>query len=95
MDDKKVTPIRPGVSVKSKPKKLSRGQREEARIKDRLHDFQFRVGRAAALARSMALALEHAGVGVITFEIEATEGCLGVAELLDGIRDEMYNLSQA
>ena len=40
----------------------------------------------------MALALDGA---VLEFEIEATEGCLGVAELLDGIRDEMYNLSQS
>jgi hypothetical protein len=85
-----VTPIRPDISVKSK--RRSRGEVRDARIKDRLLDFQFRIGRAAALARSLALALDGQ---VLEFEIEATEGCLGVAELLDGIRAEMYDLSQS
>jgi hypothetical protein len=85
--EENVTPIRPGVPVKSKSKRPSR----DDRIKDNLHDFQFRIGRASALARALALALDGK---VLEFEIEATEGCLGVAELLDGIRDDMYNLSQ-
>ena len=86
-----VTPIRPGVNVSRKSKKGA-AERRDDRIKDRLLDFQFRIGRAVALARSMALALDGQ---VLAFEIEATEGCLGIAELLDGIRDEMYNLSQS
>jgi hypothetical protein len=81
-----VTPIRADIKI---PKKKRRDR--EASIKNRLHDLQFRVGRAAALARSMALALDGK---VLEFDIEAAEGCLGVAELLDQIRTEMYEMSQ-
>ena len=90
MADENVTPIRPGVSVKPKPKRRSRGELRDARIKDRLDDFQYRIGRAAALARALALACDGQ---VMAFGIEPTEGCLGVAELLDGIQGEMYDLS--
>ena len=79
---------------RNSPKKRNRGaaERRDTEFKDTLLDFQFRIGRAVALARSMALALDGQ---VLAFEMEATEGCLGIAELLDGIRDEMYNLSQS
>jgi hypothetical protein len=92
MADEKVTPIRPGVSINAKSKRLSRRERDEARIKDRLHDFQFRIGRASALAKALALACDGQ---VMAFGIEPTEGCLGVAELLDSIQGEMYDLSQS
>jgi hypothetical protein len=85
-----VTPIRPGVKMRT-PKK--RNTRESTSIiKERLHDLQFRVGRASALAKSLALSLD--GQPVLAFGLEPTEGCLGVAELLDGIQEEMYMLSQ-
>ena len=76
----------------SRKRKSGAAERCDTEIKGNLLDFQFRIGRAGALARSMALALEG---HVLAFEIEATEGCLGIAELLDGIRDEMYDLSQS
>lgn len=91
MTDDKVSAIRPGVSV-TKPKRRSRRETQESCIKDRLYGFQHRIGHAAALARAMAFALDGK---VLPFEIEATDGCLGVAELLDGIRADMYDFSQS
>lgn len=83
-----VTPIRPGV----KPSKPKRTRDRDASLKQQLHDFQFRIGRASALARALALACDGQ---VMAFGVEPTEGCLGVADLLDGIQGEMYDLSQA
>jgi hypothetical protein len=85
MANDKVTPIRPDMSIKAKKRK-ARGETQAAGIKEKLHDLQFRVGRACALTRAMALALDGQ---VLPSEIEAGEACLGVAEMLDGIRDEM------
>jgi hypothetical protein len=90
MIDKKVTPTRPGVSIKRRRKACS--ETKAAGIKEQLHDLQSRIGRASALARSMALALDGQ---VLSFEIEAAEGCLGIAELLDRVRDEIEVIAQS
>ena len=82
-----VTPIRADVKISKKRAPRDR----DASIRKRVTDLGFRVARAAALSRAMALALEGQ---VLEFGIEAPDGCLGIADLLDGIRDEMWRMSE-
>jgi hypothetical protein len=78
MADDKVIPIRP-----DKP---------TGTIKALLgtYDWEARLSHAAALARSLALALDGT---VLAYQMEPSEACLGIAELLDGIGGEMENLA--
>jgi hypothetical protein len=88
-----VTPIRPDVKP-DKPKRKSRDR--DASLKKRLHKVQFRLGRAVALTRALAAAFEDEFVRVHgTEEIDAMDGMLGLADLLDGIRAEMCGLYQS
>jgi hypothetical protein len=84
----KVTPIRADVKVPAPKKKRDR---KSGASGEQLENWQSRLGHAAALARAMALALDGK---VLEFEIEAAEGCLGVAGLLDTIRMEMYEIAE-
>lgn len=86
-----VTPIRP--ELKLKPKRTPRDR--DASLKKRLDEFQSRLGRAVALTRAMAATFQEQSVcisGTGTEEIDAMDGMLGVAELLDGIRADMVDL---
>jgi hypothetical protein len=91
MTDAKVTPIRPDVKPE-KPKRKSRDR--DAGLKKRLDEFQSRLGRAVALSRAMATAFQDVSVDVHgNEELDAMDGMLGLADLLNGIREDMVNLS--
>jgi len=83
-----VTPIRDGIAIKPPPKKRRPSQRKSQYDKY-LADFQVRLGRAGALSRALALALD--GVS-LDFGIDPCEGCMGVADLLDGIVNDMIEM---
>ncbi len=66
-------------------------------LKEKMDGFQTRIGRAVALARAMGAAFQDQAVHVHTVggEIDAMDGLLGIADLLDAIRDDMVNMNDA
>lgn len=87
MADGKVTPIRPDM----KPRKRKRDRDEW--LRKTIDEFQFRLARAVALARAMGVAFQDQSVQIHGGEIDAMGGMLGLAELLDGIRADMVDIT--
>ena len=81
-----ITPIRPDVKpVKRKPR-----DRDES-LRRRIHGFERRLARAVALTRAMARAFQDQCISAGVDEIDAMDGMLGLADLLEHIQDDMVD----
>jgi len=83
-----VTPIRADVKVATPRKRRGTGKAaRESKLKSQMLEYSIQVDQASALTRSMAVTLQD--TDPLAFGVRASDGCLGIAELLEKISEDM------